>query len=196
VSLARLEAQKDQFSNREMRGRVKEFNTQIKPLREFSRALDRSLLTLRDATYSKDPATRRTLYSSAIANFVQAADPNVQLRYQMLMYFKSNVDSSLPGKWEVFKEKVLRGELPEKTMKAMLDHLENVRELTRTEFNAQRKGLVDRHVELDDELPKAEELFINMDDVGAKPEDRAGAPKGGLDMNAWLKANPPAGEKP
>lgn len=198
TAYARLQAAGEQFSKKQLTQGVKDFTAQVKPLRDRAAVIEQALLTIDDAAHNPDPNVRRTLYTSTVANFIQAADQKAQVRYQLLNYFKNNVDPSVAGKWEVLKARMLKGALPGYTMEGMLTHLKNLRELTRSEIEAQRDGLVKRRPELDEALPTLDEFFPTMsNDAPATATPPATAPAaGGFDLNAWLKANPPAGKKP
>ena len=198
TAYARLQAAGEQFSKKQLTQGVKDFTAQVEPLRARAAVIEQALLTIDDAAHNPDPNVRRTLYTSTVANFIQAADQKAQVRYQLLNYFKNNVDPSVAGKWEVLKARMLKGALPGYTMEGMLTHLKNLRELTRSEIEAQRDGLVKRRPELDEALPTLDEFFPTMsNDAPATATPPATAPAaGGFDLNAWLKANPPAEKKP
>lgn len=175
------------------RVRVNSFNAQTKPLRERAAVIDQAIRTIDDAAHNPDPRVRKTLYSSAVANFVQAADQKAQIRYQLLNYFKDNVDPSIAGKWSLLKSRLLDGSLPEYTMEGMLIHLQNLREMTKEHYNAQRSGMIDRHPELEESLPGVEEFFpedgAGIGGKGAK--EAAPAVDEGAARAAWAKVNPP-----
>lgn len=141
--------------------RAKSFLAAIKPQTDRAPIIEQALVTLKDAADTKDPEKQRTLYASAIANFVQAADQKAQLRWQLLNFFKSNVDPSIGGKWDVLKERLLSGTLPQYTTRAMVSHLENLKKMTADEISRQRQSWVNRHPSLDGELPDASDYFAS-----------------------------------
>lgn len=156
--------------------RVKAFGSSVKPMQDRANVIEQAMTTISDAANNPDPAARRTLYSSAIANFVQAADQKAQLRYQMLNYFKNNVDPSIGGRWETLKDRLLKGELPQYSMQGMLAHLGNLKQLVGSEIDAKRNDLVKRHPELDGELPATDSFFASgwePKSVGSKTMSRA-----------------------
>lgn len=155
---------------------VKDYITQIKPLRDRAASIDQSLMTLNSAAHATNPDDRRVLYKSGMANFVQAADQKAQLRVQMLQYF-DQIDPSLKGSWESLKGKLLSGERPAYQLQGMINHLQNLKGLVQGEIEAQRSGLVSRRPELDDALPKTEEYFPDFTASGttsAKPAATGG----------------------
>jgi hypothetical protein len=147
------------FDTRQVTQGAKDYTAQIKPLRDRAAIIDQALVTLNDAAHNPNPAVRRTLYTSAIANFIQAADQKATVRYQLLQYFKNNVDPSIGGKWEVLKSRLLSGTLPQYSLEAMLAHLGNLRTLTAGEIESQRNDLLKRRPELDGALPETDSFF-------------------------------------
>jgi hypothetical protein len=117
--------------------------------------------TIGDAQNNPDPQQRRVLYSSAIANFVQAADQKAQLRYQLLQYFKKNVDPSVGGQWNTLKARLTKGELPQYVSQGMLTHLQNLLQMSRSEYEKHRTGEIGRHPELENWLPDPDEFFTS-----------------------------------
>jgi hypothetical protein len=159
---------------------VKAFETNTKPLRDRAAMIQQAITTVDRAKNSPDPNERHALYSSAIANFVQAADQKAQLRYQLLNYFKENINASVEGRWNLLKDRALKGQLPESTMEGMLTHLHTLKDLTHNEIEAQRSGYVKRYSKLglDDVLPETDEYFAGADPVAAAPPPA----KGGADL--------------
>lgn len=151
--------QQDRFDTRQTAQGAKDYLAQIKPLRDRAAIVDQALVTLNDAAHNPDPAVRRTLYTSAVANFVQAADQKAQIRYQLLQYFKNNIDPSIGGRWEVLKSRLLSGTLPQYSLEAMLSHLSNLKRLTADEIEAQRNDLIKRRPDLDGALPETDSFF-------------------------------------
>lgn len=146
---------------------VKDYTAQIKPLRDRAAVIDQALKTIDDAAHNPNPNVRKTLYTSAVANFIQAADQKAQIRYQLLQYFKQNVDPSISGKWEILKSRLLNGTLPGYTMEGMLGHLQNLRVMLQSEMEQQRNGLIKRRPELSDALPQTSEFFPDQPTGGA-----------------------------
>lgn len=156
-------------------GQTRQFNMRTKDLQQRGAMINQALQTISDAQNNPDPQQRRVLTSSAVANFVQAADQKAQLRYQMLMYFKNNVDPSIGGKWEVLRTRMLQGTLPQYVTGGMLHHLTNLLTLTGKEYDKQRSAEVKRHPELGNWLPEKSEFFDPMT-VNAQPSQEPLAP--------------------
>lgn len=163
ASYARLAAMGEQFKAKQLMAEGKDFNARVKPLRDRAAVIEQALTTIEDAAHNPDPKVRRTLYTSTVANFVQAADQKAQVRFQLLNYFKNNVDPSIGGKWEVLKSRLLKGELPGYTMEGMLIHLSNLRDLTRKEIETQRNDVIKRKgPDVEDFLPTMDTFFPTM----------------------------------
>ena len=156
----RLQAMKDYRAEVNGRTMTRQFDSRTKDLRERGRVVMQAIKTISDAQSLPDPQ-KRVLTSSALANFVQAADQKVQLRYQILNYFKQNIDPSLVGRWEVFRDRLLKGSLPNYVMDAMLSHLNNLLAMSKSEFEKHREGEIKRHPELAGWLPEADEFFTS-----------------------------------
>lgn len=154
---------------------TKQFDTNIKPLADRAAILDQAEATLNQAAHDPNPATRRTLYTSAIANFVQAADQKSQLRYQLLKYYEDNVDPSIKGRWDLLKDRLLKGQLPQYTMDAMLQHVTRLKGIISAEIQAQRDGMVKRHPSLDGQLRDVQEFFPLSTGEGTPPGQTPGA---------------------
>lgn len=152
----------ERFDATQSRIRMNRFMIDTKPLRDRAHVIDQAITTIEDAAHHPDPRVRQALYSSAVANFVQAADQKAQIRIQLLKYFKDNVDPSVAGRWNLLKERLLKGSLPQYTMEGMLIHLQNLRRMTAEQFDAQRRGIVERYPEMDAVLPSAEEFFPGL----------------------------------
>ena len=153
---------------------AKQFDANIKPLADRAAILDQAMATIDQAAHDPNPATRRTLYTSAIANFVQAADQKSQLRYQLLKYYEDNVDPSIKGRWDLLKDRLLQGQLPQYTMNAMLQHIGHLKGIISSEIQAQRDGMVKRHPLLDGELRDVSEFFPMSAGSMAAPQPGAG----------------------
>jgi hypothetical protein len=166
----RIGAMKDYRTAMMAQSMTKQFNGREKDLQQRGAIINQALQTISDAMNNPDPNQRKVLYSSAIANFVQAADQKAQLRYQMLQYFKNNVDPSVAGKWDVLKTRLLQGTLPQYVGQGMLHHLQNLLTLTGGEYDKQRSAEVKRHPELGNWLPEKNEFFDPMT-VGASMPD-------------------------
>ena len=150
------------------------FLTHSKDITERAPILKQALVTLRDA--KGDPANgippNKALYSSAVANFIQAADQKAQIRWQLLNYFKQNVDPSVAGKWEVLKARLLQGTLPGYTMDSMINHLQKLLAMTEEDYARRRSGEIKRHPELEGWLPPSTEYF---DEGSFGPSSTSGA---------------------
>lgn len=171
----RVDAGRDKFDQQRVDAGVKGYLAQIKPLRDRAAVIDQALKTIGDAAHNPNPSVRKSLYSSAIANFIQAADQKAQIRWQLLNYYKNNVDASIAGKWEVLKDRLLKGQLPAYSMEGMLTHLSNLRGMLQDEIETQRKGLVTRRADLEGALPLTSEFFPDMDTGGSAPPSSAAA---------------------
>jgi hypothetical protein len=164
------------------------FRAAVKPQTDRASIIDQALTTINDAATNPDPNLRKTLYSSAIANFVQAADQKAQLRFQLLNYYEHNVDPSIAGKWNVLKSRLLNGQLPAYTMQAMMEHLGHLRAMTRTEIENQRQQYISADPTLDPVLPATDSFFPYS---GGTTVATPGAPAAGYSPN-----NPFAKRKP
>ena len=142
----------EQNSNRTQ---YNQFYSHNKDIADRASVINQALTTLRDS--KGNPA----LYSSAVANFIQAADQKAQIRYQLLQYFKQNVDPSIAGKWEVLKARMLQGTLPGYTTDAMIAHLEKLKRMSAGEWDHRRAGEIKRHPGLEGYIPPSEEIFNN-----------------------------------
>jgi hypothetical protein len=145
----------DRFNRTEVDKGVKDFAAAIKPQRDRLAMIDQALTTISSAKNDPDPNNRRVLYKSALANFIQAADQKAQLRVQMVQYF-DKLDPSIKGKWETLRDQLLKGERPQYQLQGMLNHLQRLRDLTRSEIDNQRLQRVKSRPELDDYLPSAD----------------------------------------
>lgn len=144
------------------------FMARNKAVADRAAILNQSLITLHDAEH--DPA----LYSSAIVNFIQAADQKAQVRIEMLKFFKANVDPSIGGKWEVLKSRILEGKLPGYASGSMIRHLEKLKKLSQEEWTRRRAGEIKRHPDLEGYIPPADELYesdLVPDSATANPND-------------------------
>lgn len=144
-----------------IRGQVArtQFVGQTRDIRTRGILLQQAIATVNAAEYSKDPAERRLLMGSALANFVQASDQRVQLRSQMLEYFMKHVDSSIKGNLQIGAAKLATGQYPDAVYTAMANHLRNQMKLVRGDFERQRAGFVKTQPQFDTWLPDAEEFF-------------------------------------
>lgn len=175
-----------QFASKDADGYAKAFNAQIKPLRDRAAVIDQAIKTIGDAADTRDPNKQKALYSSAIANFIQAADQKAQIRWQLLNYYKENVDPSIGGKWNVLRARLLQGTLPQYTMQAMLSHLQGLRTQLFTQIETQRKGWASRKPGAADMLPPTSEFFPETGGV----EVPSAAPRGDLYSKYGLTPKP------
>lgn len=159
IATARINAQASQAASKDAEGYSRAFQAQIKPLRDRAGVIDQAIKTIGDAADERDPAKQRALYSSAIANFIQAADQKAQIRWQLLNYYKENIDPSVAGKWNVLRERLLKGTLPQYTMQALLSHLQGLRTMVYNEIETQRQGWAKRKPDAADMLPPTSEFF-------------------------------------
>lgn len=163
---------------------VTQYTKDVKPLTDRAQMLDQALVTLGSAASDPNPANRKVLYKSAMANFVQAADQKAQLRVQMLQYF-NQIDPSISGRWDSLKDQLLKGERPAYQLQGMISHIQNLKGLVRGEVEQRRNGLIARRPELADALPKTDEFFT--------PDD---APATGGTAGGYSPNNPFAKKKP
>lgn len=161
LRLAQIEAMKTYRTSLQAQSLTTAFGRDTKDLRDRGRIIMQAQQTIGDAAHNPNPDQQRVLYSSAIANFVQAADQKAQLRQQMLEYFKKNIDPSIGGKWEVLKTRLLDGKLPQYVANGMLAHLQNLLTMTTSEYNKHRDGEIKRHPDLQNWLPDADEFFTS-----------------------------------
>lgn len=179
VQLEAARAQREAAAGTKDNQRLERISTRFeratKDLVERGRLIHQAELTLDQAAHNPDPNARKVLFSSAVANFVQAADQKAQLRWQLLNYFKSNVDASLAGRWDIIKERATKGQLPLRVMEGMLAHIRDLGKMTRSEYENRRAADVRRNPELDEQLYKWDELF-DGDVTTAPPPDAAHTP--------------------
>jgi hypothetical protein len=102
---------------------------------------------------------RRILYTTAIANFVQAADQKAQIRFQLLNYFKQNIDPSFAGKWNLLASGKFKGVLPDYVLNGMISHITNLKKMTQDSFERERSAEVKRHPGAGNWLPTSDEFF-------------------------------------
>jgi hypothetical protein len=129
------------------------FMSRNKDVVDRAAILKQALTTLRDS--QNDPA----LYTSSVANFIQAADQKAQIRWQLLKYFKENVDPSVGGKWETLKARMLEGKLPGYVSTSMIRHVSKLLAMSQEEYDRRRSGEIKRHSQLEGWIPPGEELF-------------------------------------
>lgn len=175
VKLEQIQTQQAYRQGIMAQSQTRQFNGRTKDLQQRGAMINQAIQTISDAQNNPDPAQRRVLTSSAIANFVQAADQKAALRYQMLNYFKNNVDPSIGGKWEVLKTRLIQGTLPKYVTGGLLHHLGNLLQLTGSEYDKQRSAEVKRHPDLGNWLPEKDEFFSPMT-VNGTSSDPSGDP--------------------
>ena len=138
---------------------TKAFDSRNKIIVDRIPIIKQALMTLDQAQNSKNENDRRLLYSSSIINFLQAADPRLQLRWQTLNFVKTYIDASFTGKLDVLKEKILNGTLPVRITQAMLNHLNRLLEMEKSDYTVRYNGELTRHPELEGRLAPPEEIF-------------------------------------
>lgn len=154
---ARLELRKQSLGLQEQglfQRQGNQFTIRNKDLYERAVLLNQALLTVQDAK-NGNPA----LYTSVIANFVQAADQKAQLRIQLLNYFKDHVDPSFSGTLQVMAERIRSGRYPMRILNALQKHMENLKELANKEWDTRRRGEIRRHPAVAEWIAPGEELF-------------------------------------
>lgn len=164
-----IAAMKDYRVSVRAQSMTRQFDARVKPIRDRGAIISQAIQTIGDAQNNPNPQQRRVLTTSAVINFLQAADQKQQLRYQVLMYYNKNVDPSIGGKWEVLKSRLLQGTLPAYVTEGMLTHLNNLLSITQQEYNRHRDGEIKRHPELDNWLPQADEFFTVDHPNGSAP---------------------------
>lgn len=158
-----IQAGVDAREQRLVTGLTNQFNTRVKPFRDRAMLVNQALMTITDAQGTP------YLTSSAIANFVQAADQKAQLRYQLLQYFKNNIDPSVKG-WAQLKSNLLAtGKYPASVYTGMIGHLHNLSAQARAEYEQQRSAEIRRHPVLEMWLPNSDEYFSD-DFFGGQPD--------------------------
>lgn len=150
---------RDAAQDRQAQRLSRQFDARTKDVRDRSRIIEQTLVTLDDAAHAPDPAQRRVLYSSAIANFVQAADQKAQLRIQMLNYFKDNIDPSLKGKLTIVAQRLAKGTYPDYVYEGLIAHIKSLKALSQGEYDKHRAGEIKRHPILENYLPASDEFF-------------------------------------
>lgn len=173
---ARIELRKQQLGLSEMglfQRQGNQFTIRNKDLYERAVLLNQALLTVKDAK-AGNPA----LYTSVIANFVQAADQKAQLRIQLLNYFKDHVDPSFSGTLQVMAERIRSGRYPIRILNALEKHMENLKELANKEWDTRRRGEIRRHPAVSEWIAPGEELFAEelggIGDGSSTPDPAAG----------------------
>jgi len=176
---ANLSLANDRMTNQ----RYNQFMRDNKTITERAPVLKQALVTMRDAAGDPEHGIppKPALYTSAVANFIQAADQKAQIRWQLLNYFKSNVDPRISGKWEVLKARLLQGSLPGYTSKDMINHLQKLLALTEQDYAKRRAGAIRRHPELEAELPPSTEYFSDDFSQGYAPTAPSGGQRPSLD---------------
>lgn len=134
-----------------------------KDLGKAATVLNQSLLTIRDARDNPNENVRKVLFSSAIANFIQAADPKAQVRWQLLNYFKENINASAADRLKLLVTRLKDGTLPPSVLDGMVKHLEKVRGLIGNEIDARRASYAKTRPDLAEHLPERSEWFPEED---------------------------------
>lgn len=116
--------------------------------------LNQALLTIKNAREG-NPA----LYASVIANVVQSADQNARLQIQMLNYFKTNIDPSFTGTLQVMADRIRSGKYPPRILRALENHLNDLKTLANQEWTDRRNGEIRRHPSVAPWIAKSEELY-------------------------------------
>lgn len=137
----------------------RQFDNVTKDLRNRAALLQQAVLTVHQAQFATDPEQRRVLASSALANFVQASDQKAQLRYQMLQYFKQNIDPSFKGKFENAVSLLATGQYPNQIYSALENHLNSLAQQSQMEYTKLYQGESKRHPETASYLRTPEEIF-------------------------------------
>lgn len=172
----RIGAMQDYRTSVSAQRMTRSFVTNTKKIRERGMFINQAIQTIGDAQNNPDPNARKVLTTSAIANFIQAADQNAQLRIQLLNYFKDNVDPSIAGRWNVLKTRLIEGTLPKYVTSGLLQHLNNLLVMSRSEYERQRSGEIKRHPELGNWLPESDEYFTVDHPNGSVPSDELPPP--------------------
>lgn len=171
-SRARTAAMTEYRTNVQANGLTKQFLGTTKAIREKGLVTMQALMNINDAMNAPNPADRKVLTGQAIASFVVAAEPRApQLRYQMLMYFKKNIDPTFVGGISTMVNLLQKGQYRDDQYQGMIHHLQNVLTQSRSEYEKQRAGEIKRHPELLNRLPPADEFFTSdMPTYDDKPD--------------------------
>jgi hypothetical protein len=144
------------------RALANDFKSSVKSTTDQIQALDQATTTLGEATQGN-----RAAYGSAIANFVQAVDQKAQLRYQMMQYFTKEIDPTIGGRWNILKDKLLKGEYPDSVLNGMRQHLNSLKQMDVNRYNQRREAEIKRHPVLKDWLPDVGEFMGGGADIGS-----------------------------
>lgn len=129
------------------------FIGQNRDLYNRAATLNQSLRTMHDAV------GQPVLYTSALVNFIQAADQKAQVRSQMVDYFKKNVDPSFTGTAEVLATRIKDGTYPPRVLQGLTQHVENLRNLAQGEWTTRRDWYVKHHPGSENHIPDADVLY-------------------------------------
>lgn len=156
-----LDAADKRFSTRQVTTLQKQYSTDIAPLKKVAQAYDKALYTFDRAMHSPDPTERKMLFGSVYSQFVQTGDQPNNLRYQLLKYYEHNINPSLAGSFQIFLDKITKGELPPAILNAMTTHIKGLQQETyqqierrRQEFLKNNDGRID-----ETQLPTTDTYF-------------------------------------
>lgn len=176
------------FDSRQVNTLQKQYRSDIAPLVKNATQYDKALYTFDRAMHSTDPIERKALYGSVMSQFVQSGDQPNNLRFQLLKYYESHINPSIAGSFDIFMNKMSRGELPPAILNAMVAHIKGLQSEAHAQIEARRQGFLNTNAgRLEDaDLPTTDTYFPFMGSY-SKP-----APGGvrSLDINdveAYLK---------
>lgn len=130
------------------------FNTRLKGTTDHIISLEQARTTLAEAATGNKAA-----YGSAIANFVQAVDQKAQLRYQMMQWFTKEIDPTVKGRWDIVRDRLLKGEWPRSVIQGMQTHVSKLLQDNVERYNRSRDAEIGRHPVLDAWLPSLDEIL-------------------------------------
>jgi hypothetical protein len=170
------------------------YASQTKNLTDMAEVYNKAYQTLDRAANSTDPNERKLLYGAVESQFTQASEQAKNLRFQLLQYYTKNQNPSLGNTFQTFMDRLTKGQLPPNVLQPMLAHIRALAAENKNQIESRRSAFLKTHqsVVSDVDLPSAESYFTYPGLIGASATPNAGA----FDLNAWLKANPPAGKKP
>lgn len=158
------------------------FDSRVKPLRERAQSLNQAIRTLTDGQGNP------YLTTSSIANFIQAADQKAQIRWQLLNYFKNNINSSITGWAEIKANLLTKGYYPKEVYVKLINHLQNLKAMTRDEYDRARNFELKRNPRLDKWLSDSDVWY--KDALDSTPSDSEGS---SAQPTNFFASPPPAG---
>jgi len=138
----------------------------------------RALATLKQARDSGNPTT----FKSALLQFVNMADPTGRQSLGLIKVM-TDIDPSLLGRWNIFREKLMSGTLPQEEVQNMLEHLNAVVKAVAQDYDMRREAWINSYPGRNQEaIRTSDQLFPMMEQF--LPENQAGgapSPNSSLD---------------